>query len=106
MGRSKPEPSFLMSAGARFTVMCVGGMSYPQFFKAARMRSRLSRTAASGKPTVVKLSLSNLMVETSTSTSMMLASIPKTAALRVLNNILGGPEMELRSIACQAPDPT
>ena len=50
-------------------VMWVGGMSYPQFFSAARTRSRLSRTAASGRPTVWKWSCSDLMPEQSTSTS-------------------------------------
>src|SRR5450432_3756206 len=29
MVKSKPEPSFLMSAGARLMVMCVSGISYP-----------------------------------------------------------------------------
>ena len=53
MGRSKPEPSFLMSAGARLMVMRVGGMSKPEFLMAERTRSRDSRTAASGRPTVV-----------------------------------------------------
>ena len=40
MGRSKPEPSFLMSAGARLMVMRVGGMSKPEFLMAERTRSR------------------------------------------------------------------
>jgi len=48
------------------------------------MRSRLSRTVASGRPTVVKMSFSVLMAAISTSTSMRLASMPYTAALRVL----------------------
>ena len=52
MGRSKPEPSFLMSAGARLMVMRVGGMSKPELRMAERTRSRDSRTAASGRPTV------------------------------------------------------
>ena len=41
-------------------MMWVGGISYPQFFSAARTRSRLSRTAASGRPTVWKWSSSHL----------------------------------------------
>ena len=50
MGKSKPEPSFLMSAGARLMVMWVGGnVVAAVFFNAARTRSRLSRTAASGR---------------------------------------------------------
>src|SRR6266498_1159307 len=52
------------------------GMSYPQFLSAAFTRSRLSRTAASERPTVWKWSSSHFMPETSTSTSMMLASMP------------------------------
>ena len=56
MGRSKPEPSFLMSAGARLMVIVVGRNEKPEFLIAARTRSRLSRTAASGRPTVWKRS--------------------------------------------------
>ena len=52
MGRSYTEPSFLRSAGARFTVMRVEGISKPLFFIAERTRSRDSFTAASGSPTV------------------------------------------------------
>ena len=59
MGRSKPEPSFLMSAGARLMVMRVGGRSKPEFLMAERTRSRDSRTAASGRPTVEKVSCSD-----------------------------------------------
>ena len=76
MGRSKPEPSFRRSAGARLIVVFDGGMSYPLFFSAERTRSRLSRTAASGSPTVMKCASSSLIDETSTSTSMRLASMP------------------------------
>ena len=60
MGRSKPEPSFLRSAGARLMVMRVGGRSKPEFLMAERTRSRDSRTAASGRPTVAKLFLIEL----------------------------------------------
>jgi hypothetical protein len=41
MGRSKPEPSFFRSAGARLMVMSVGGRSNPEFLMAERTRSRL-----------------------------------------------------------------
>ncbi len=54
IGRSKAEPSFLMSAGARFTTTCFRGKSKPVFLSAARTRSLLSLTAASGRPTVAK----------------------------------------------------
>ena len=40
-------------AGARLTVIRRAGKVQPQFFIAARTRSRLSRTAASGRPTRV-----------------------------------------------------
>ena len=43
---------FLISAGARLTVMLVGGIWKPEFLMAARTRSRLSRTAESGRPTM------------------------------------------------------
>jgi hypothetical protein len=51
-------------------------MSKPEFLMADRTRSRLSRTAASGRPTVLNSSFSRMTPEKSTSTSMMLASIP------------------------------
>jgi len=76
MGRSKPEPSFLMSAGARLMVMRVGGMSKPELRMAERTRSRDSRTAASGRPTVLNSLFSRMTPEKSTSTSMMWASMP------------------------------
>ena len=38
MGRSKAEPSFLMSAGARLTTTCFRGKSKPVFLSAARTR--------------------------------------------------------------------
>ena len=53
IGRSKYEPCFFMSAGARFTVILLWGKSYLQFFIADLTRSLLSLTAASGRPTVV-----------------------------------------------------
>src|SRR6185436_7304940 len=62
---------------------------------AARIRSRLSRTAASGKPTVVNTGavLSPARGVRSTSTSTAYASIPNTAALRVLKSI-GSPPLQ------------
>ena len=54
MGRSYTVPAFFWPAGARFTVMRLTGNLAPQFFTAARTRSRASRTAASGRPTMSK----------------------------------------------------
>ena len=54
MGRSYTVPSFRSRAGARFTVMRLTGNFAPQFFTAARTRSRDSFTAASGRPTTSK----------------------------------------------------
>ncbi|OPY06193.1 MAG: hypothetical protein A4E67_01596 [Syntrophaceae bacterium PtaB.Bin038] len=81
MGRSNPVPSFRMSAGARFTVTLFSGNRYPEFFMAALMRSRLSFTAASGRPTVENWGRPD---ERSTSTSTGNASMPTTVLLRTL----------------------
>ena len=54
MGRSYTVPSLRRPAGARFTVMRLTGYFAPQFFTAARTRSRASFTAASGSPTMSK----------------------------------------------------
>ena len=68
MGRSKDDPALRTSAGARFTVMRCAGNVNPEFLIAARTRSRLSRTVASGRPTMVKWGSPN-----DTSTSMWTA---------------------------------
>ena len=52
MGRSNDAPALRTSAGARFTVTRCGGNSKPEFLMALRTRSRLSRTLASGSPTI------------------------------------------------------
>lgn len=52
MGRSKYGQRFLVSAGARFTVIRLGRIGKPELRKALRKRSRLSNTAASHKPTM------------------------------------------------------
>ena len=54
MGRSYTVPSLRRPAGARFTVMRLTGYLAPQFFTAARTRSRASFTAVSGRPTMSK----------------------------------------------------
>ena len=73
-------PALRMSAGARLTVTRLCGNSKPELRMALRTRSRLSRTDASGRPTIVKPGRPN---ETSTSTWTAQASIPKTAAVRM-----------------------
>ena len=52
IGRSNEDPSFLMSAGARFMVILRRGNSKPQLRMAAAIRSRLSLMALSGSPTM------------------------------------------------------
>ena len=79
IGRSNDAPALRTSAGARLTVMRCCGNSKPELRMALRMRSRLSRTLASGSPTIVKPGRPN---ETSTSMVTGDASMPKTAAER------------------------
>ena len=52
IGKSYPEPSLRLEAGARFMTMCFAGKRKPVFLMAERMRSFASLTAASGKPTI------------------------------------------------------
>ena len=54
MGKSKRPPSFGKSAGERFTVIRPAGNSKPEVSRAERTRSLLSRTTASGRPTIAK----------------------------------------------------
>ena len=56
-----------------------GGNSKPELRIALRTRSRLSRTLASGRPTILNVGRPN---DTSTSTWTAQASMPKTAAVR------------------------
>src|SRR5439155_453814 len=65
------------SAGARFTVIRSTGKAKPALRIAVRTRSRLSRTAESGSPTVVK---AGSPAVTSTSTRTSAASTPTRAA--------------------------
>ena len=71
-GRSD-GPSFLMSAGARLTVTCLRGYRMRELLIAARTRSLLSFTAASGRPTMLT-TLSPSAMSTSTWTAK--ASMP------------------------------
>jgi len=52
IGRSNPEPSFFISAGARFTTTFSMGKRYPEFLMAVFTRSLLSFTDISGIPTI------------------------------------------------------
>ncbi len=54
MARSSPAPPLRTPDGARFTVTRRRGQGSPLESSAARTRSRDSRTAASGRPTMVK----------------------------------------------------
>ena len=52
IARSKPGPALRTCAGARLTVSRWSGNSSSELSSAARTRSRASRTAASGRPTI------------------------------------------------------
>jgi hypothetical protein len=80
IGRSKTAPTLRMSAGERLTVTWRRGNSRPEFRMALCTRSRLSRTLASGSPTMVMAG--SPPSETSTSTRTGKASTPKSAAVR------------------------
>jgi len=67
MDRSREEPSFLISAGARFTVIFLVGNSKAEFLMAELTLSLASFTATSGRPTILKRG-SPLARSTSTST--------------------------------------
>jgi hypothetical protein len=84
IGKSKAEPVFLTSAGAKFTVTRLAGNKKPAFLIAADTLSFASLTAPSGKPTVLN---AGSWGETSTSTSTMYASIPSKAEENTLDNI-------------------
>ena len=97
IGRSNDDPALRTSAGARLTVTRCGGNSKPEFRIALRTRSRLSRTLASGRPTIVKVGSPN---DTSTSTWTGQASTPKTAAVRTqastrFDPMQGGPQARI-----------
>ena len=78
IGRSNRAPSFRTWAGARLIVILRAGNSKPQLRTAASTRSRLSRTAASGSPTIVNV---GRPTPRSASTSTSRPSIPTVAQL-------------------------
>lgn len=94
MARSSPAPSFLMLAGARLTVIFLTGNWKPLFLRAARTRSRLSRTVASGNPTMENCGNPD---ERSTSTSTRWASMPTIAALNTLASTITSTDQAHRS---------
>ena len=84
MGRSNAEPSFLMSAGARLTVMRFMGYCIPMFVMAENMRLWASRTALSARPD--RNSLSPITELTSTVT--VVTCMPLTAAQNVFTSMV------------------
>ncbi len=80
IGRSRPAPLFFRFAGARLIVTRRSGNFSPIEEMAARTRAALSRTAASGNPTMSTRGSCELM-RTSTSTqtpSMPVSAVPQT----------------------------
>ncbi len=77
MGRSSPAPPFRTPDGARLTVVLRWGQGRPLDSNAARTRSRDSRTAASGRPTMVN---PGSPFDTCTSTDTGRPSTPNTTA--------------------------
>src|SRR5690606_13629183 len=88
IGRSKPPPSLGRSAGARFTVMRRFGNWKPLLTMALLTRSLLSRTAASGSPTMDRAG-SPLAMCTSIATAG--ASMPTAARLWTSASVIPSP---------------
>ena len=74
--KSKWLPSFLMSAGERFTVTLLSGNLNPEFDMAALTLSLDSLTAVSGNPTIPNAGKPK---ETSASTVILRADMPVNA---------------------------
>src|SRR5664280_347497 len=77
IGRSRPAPPLRIPDGARLTVTRRRGHCSPLDSRAARTRSRDSRTAASGSPTTVN---PGSPLDTWTSTDTWVASTPTRTA--------------------------
>ena len=77
MGRSRPAPPLRTPDGARLTTVLRRGHGSPLERMAARTRSRDSRTAASGNPTMVN---PGRPFETWTSTETWLPTAPDSVA--------------------------
>ena len=65
IGKSRPDPSFFKSAGAKLTVTLSTGNAYPEFRIADCTRSLDSFTATAGSPTISKEGTARL-ISTST----------------------------------------
>ena len=83
IGRSRPELSFFIFAGAKFIVIFSARNKRPEFLIAVRTRSLDSRTEASGNPTMSKVGIPLLL---STSTEIIIPSTPSVVAPKVLAN--------------------
>ena len=88
MAKSKQEPTFLMSAGAKLMVIrrfsLVGGL-IPEFFKAELTLSLASVTALSAKPTILNEWRPTLI---SASTSINSTFNPSSSAEKILATVL------------------
>ena len=85
MGRSKAVPSFLISAGERFTVIRLGGTDTPELRSAVRTLSAASLTQDESYPTMTNAGSPSDM---SASTCIITASMPCTVPLITLLNII------------------
>src|SRR5260221_11594350 len=88
MGRSKRPPSLGKSAGDKLTVMRPVGKSKPVVSSAERTRSLLSRTTASGRPTMANVGSPDPKW---TSTRTRGAASPKGARLKAVLTSSGVP---------------
>ena len=86
IARSKLGPDLRSDAGARLTVTRFCGKLTPEFARAARTRSRDSRTARSGSPTTEKAGSPRRM---STSTVTGTPSTPSRAKVRTFASMRG-----------------
>ncbi len=92
IGRSSPAPPLRMPEGARLTVTRRSGHGRPLDRTAARTRSRASRTAASGRPTIVK---PGRPLETWTSTETARPTAPLSVAEATAASMLGNGRIDL-----------
>ena len=84
MGRSNPEPVFLISAGARLIVIFFGGSFIPLLDRVCIALSLLSFAAPCARPIIL---IDGMPRVASTSMSISVASMPSIEALLTLLNI-------------------